>query len=663
MRQLTLLALAILLSGVPGGPAGAQITPVPAAPPAAAPIPTTPDGDIRIVWEVKNRFRLFRNEADFQRQVAAFRDDGVLGAEMRLARASNGRGWARDVVDRTCIDQSGKLPETCQRDNERENYLSPQDHRIGVVLAGSVAAGATCNWSFADDEGAPRTVNVPCEEEVKLRVRYRKVTTASVEMHAPDGATQQATTEIAVRDVLIAGMGDSVAAGEGNPDRPVALDDGGFCFRRFFGGTLSEYFRPGRAGFRGNKACDPGTGATGGTNSSAEWARYNAAWFSSACHRSLYSYQTRTALALAIQNPHLAVTYLPLACSGASIDLGVFNAQRARECPSSGSCATTAPAQLPRLQEALALARKRDPARTLDLVLLTVGANDIYFSGLVAHAIVQSGTERTLFQNGGMITTVPESQKLLDREFPAAFQKLRAALKPIVGGNLARVVFVSYGHPSLQADGTSCPGGPAGFDVHPAFNMDAERLRVISTYVSEKFLPRIKALALCEGGTICNDPDTERMTFVDSHQAAFQRHGLCATSENDPVFDRECFSASGESFESNPAEAATGPLVCAHRPRDFRPYASRARWIRTANDSYFTAMTYPIGPSAGLAPSDIHDATWGAMSAVYGGAVHPTAEGHAAMADAALPAVRAVLGLSHSETVRAEPLPPPATAN
>jgi hypothetical protein len=31
---------------------------------------------------------------------------------------------------------------------------------------------------------------------------------------------------------------------------------------------------------------------------------------------------------------------------------------------------------------------------------------------------------------------------------------------------------------------------------------------------------------------------------------------------------------------------------------------------------------------------------------VYGGAVHPSAEGHAAMADAALPAVAAVLQLN-----------------
>ena len=42
--------------------------------------------------------------------------------------------------------------------------------------------------------------------------------------------------------------------------------------------------------------------------------------------------------------------------------------------------------------------------------------------------------------------------------------------------------------------------------------------------------------------------------------------------------------------------------------------------------------------AAAIQPADIHDATWGVVSAVYGGAIHPSAEGHAAMADAALPA-------------------------
>jgi hypothetical protein len=70
-------------------------------------------------------------------------------------------------------------------------------------------------------------------------------------------------------------------------------------------------------------------------------------------------------------------------------------------------------------------------------------------------------------------------------------------------------------------------------------------------------------------------------------------------------------------------------------------------------------MTYPQGLPASSQPADIHDATWGILSAVYGGAVHPSAEGHAAMADAALPAVASVLELDAAvpEVIR-EPVSP-----
>ncbi len=70
-------------------------------------------------------------------------------------------------------------------------------------------------------------------------------------------------------------------------------------------------------------------------------------------------------------------------------------------------------------------------------------------------------------------------------------------------------------------------------------------------------------------------------------------------------------------------------------------------------------MTFPEGLPSTLQPTDIHDATWGVVSAVYGGAVHPTAEGHAAMADAALAAARQVLGLgAAAASVSIEPLAP-----
>ena len=102
-------------------------------------------------------------------------------------------------------------------------------------------------------------------------------------------------------------------------------------------------------------------------------------------------------------------------------------------------------------------------------------------------------------------------------------------------------------------------------------------------------------------------------------------------------------------------------MLCGRSASEYRPYLPRARWIRDANDSYFAAMTYPQGLPTSMQPADIHDATWGVLSAVYGGAVHPTAEGHAAMADAVLPAAASVLQLDAVVgDVRTEPAAPVA---
>ena len=227
-----------------------------------------PGGDeMQIDWEVKNRFRLFRRDADFQHHVVANRTGSQLAAERWLSQATDGRGWAKDVVDHLCVDTAGNLLETCERDGERENYLVPQTHRVEVRLTGTVPADSTCNWSFDDGTIPPQQVNASCAEAVQPRLRFGKPTIAAVGITRPNNTVESVSTEIQVRDLLIAGLGDSVAAGEGNPDRPVTLADEGFCFRRFLGTVRSEYFRPSRAGYDASKACDdnpagPGAAAT-----------------------------------------------------------------------------------------------------------------------------------------------------------------------------------------------------------------------------------------------------------------------------------------------------------------------------------------------------------------------------------------------------------------
>src|SRR4029077_14359880 len=268
-------------------------------------------------------------------------------------------------------DLAGRLSEPCTRDNVKESYLTPADHPVVLRLTGPVPVRATRAWSLDDGDG-PQTSTFDCAEPVNFRARYGRTTVATVDISAGSDGSQRLTAEIAVRDIFIAGLGDSVAAGEGNPDRPIALSDEGFCFRVYLGTAFSQYYRPSRAGYKGGRACEA-------PDTLAAWQRQSALWLNAACHRSLYSSQTRTALALAVQYPHIAVTYLPLACTGATIADGLFGSQRARECPSNKSsttCQAGIDGQLAELRAAVTAARKRQPDRTLDLVLLSIGAND-----------------------------------------------------------------------------------------------------------------------------------------------------------------------------------------------------------------------------------------------------------------------------------------------
>src|SRR5262245_62360156 len=158
------------------------------------------------------------------------RGDGVIAAERLLAKDSDGRGWARDIVGRLCVDRTGRLLESCERDGEREIYLAPRDHRVGVTLGGTLPANEGCVWSFDDGDGHPRQVNAACDEEVKARLISSRPTIASVDIVLPDRTALRLVSEIVVRDL------HSIAAGEGNPDRAVRLSDQGFCFKRFGGG-------------------------------------------------------------------------------------------------------------------------------------------------------------------------------------------------------------------------------------------------------------------------------------------------------------------------------------------------------------------------------------------------------------------------------------------
>jgi hypothetical protein len=123
------------LGSLTANPVAAQTPPV--AEPSATPSPIVQPGTgMQISWEVRNRFRLFREERDFNLHAASLRGQSILASEQALAVQSDGRGWARNAVSRLCIDASGRVSEPCTRDNVKESYLTPVDHPVTVRLTG-----------------------------------------------------------------------------------------------------------------------------------------------------------------------------------------------------------------------------------------------------------------------------------------------------------------------------------------------------------------------------------------------------------------------------------------------------------------------------------------------------------------------------------------------
>src|ERR1700674_4944450 len=164
-----------------------------------------PDAAMQVSWEGRNRFRLFREERDFQLHTDSAQGRSILASEQALELQSDGRGWARNTVNRLCIDLAGRVSEPCTRDKVKESYLTPVDHPVTVRLTGEIPVGATCAWSFDDGEG-PQQSTFDCAEPVNLRARYGRPTTATVEVSSGSEAPQRVTTKIGVRDIFIAGL-------------------------------------------------------------------------------------------------------------------------------------------------------------------------------------------------------------------------------------------------------------------------------------------------------------------------------------------------------------------------------------------------------------------------------------------------------------------------
>ncbi len=595
----------------------------------------------KLNWRVENPFRFFADPeaTEVHRRVyeqleTAERRSPVLAAERRLA-ARNPRGWAAELVDMTCWNTRINK-HSC---DHRGDYLSPEKHRVVVALEGIAdAATVACQWKAVPrDSGIntapPETVMLPCSQPVTFDVPYPAGSDVSVSV----GGVELQSTTIKVRDLLIVGMGDSFASGEGNPDVPVK-------------------FSPERATAYGDAKKEPTV--SGFPARDGPWKQIgdkaflkgNARWLDQACHRSLYSHQLRAALQLAIETPQRAITYVGLACSGAEITDGLFLRYKGNEWvpnpPELSQISAAAQAQcgksaaepqdlpeayhikgaVPELGGLVLLKCPAEQARKIDLVFVSIGGNDIGFARLLANAILSN--QSTLRKLGGWFGQVHGQSMAndlldtLDERYKALNRALHYILH-IPWDESDRILLTGYPGLALLGDGSQvCPDGTAGMEVVSDFRLSAKKARE-GVWISDKLNRVMKESAQAYG-----------WTFVEHHRRAFIDRGICAG------FTDNAFSIADDLRLPRKIDGKWEP----YNPADYPAYAKRQRWFRTPNDAFLTG-NFHVAPSILQKALKLKSLSYFqlVLAATYSGAFHPTAEGHAAMADALTEQARAVL--------------------
>lgn len=614
--------------------------------------------EAQISWRVENSFRFFVDPADSEVHRATYRALGpqdrqhpVLAAEQQLEKRVDD-GWAASMYRKTCWDwrqNSFRCP-------AYDDYINPTQHRVIAAIDGIEEGSAlTCTWLTAPQGGDDlrgKVVSQPCRDRFVVEVPYPEGAKVSVEI----GGRVVAEETIKVRDILIAGMGDSIGSGEGNPDVPV----------RFSRERTADYGSPSEPNLRGFPA------RVGNWEQIGDQAfiEENARWLDQACHRSLYSHQLRAALQLAIEDPHRAVTYVGVACSGAEVTFGLFLRYKGNEWvpnpPALSQISAVAEAQcgkksaealdlpeayhikgkIPELKGGLVLRKcSRDYARKIDLIFLSIGGNDIGFSRLLANAVLSN--ESTLRLLGGWIGEVygqaQASQQL--SVLDARYKSLNRALHNLLyvpWNESDRIVLAGYPGLALQGDGSeTCKDGRAGLEVVEDFRLSETKLRE-GTWVGDKLHHLMRDSAERYG-----------WSFAETHRRQFVDRGICSGS----------YQNGGSVADDLRLPRKTDGAWVPYNPADYLAYTPRQRWFRTPNDAF---MTGNFHVAASLLQKVLKLDTLASfqllLAATYSGAFHPTAEGHAAIADSVADKARSVLK-KYGQGVDPEPVafePPPA---
>ncbi|MBN8911929.1 MAG: hypothetical protein J0H65_07695, partial [Rhizobiales bacterium] len=282
---------------------------------------------------------------------------------------------------------------------------------------------------------------------------------------------------------------------------------------------------------------------------------------------------------------------------------------------------------IPELQGGLTLSKcPYEKARKIDLVLLSIGGNDIGFARLVANAVLSDESlVRSLGGWFGQVHGNRESQDLLtrlDQRYKAMNRAVHGILH-VPWDESDRVILTAYPPFALLDDaGNMCRDGSAGMEVFSEFKI-TQKAALSSSWLADKLDQVMDKSAGAHG-----------WSYADAHRKTFVGRGLCAghTSGLGPLVD------------DLRLPRRHGGVWQPYNPVHYQPYAARLRWFRTPNDAFLTGNFHAAG-SVLQNVLKLQSFSWFQvlLAATYGGAFHPTGEGQAAMADAVVAKARAVL--------------------
>ena len=282
------------------------------------------------------------------------------------------------------------------------------------------------------------------------------------------GSSGVGRTTVTIRDLLIVGLGDSTASGEGNPDHGITT----------------------------------------------------VRWQDRRCHRSSRGFEAQVAARLEAASARTSVTFVPLACSGASIPTGMLGAY-AGIVPSGG---TALPPQVDAMKALIG-------SRQVDAVLVSIGINDLGF-GNVARFCFDDGLDpqdaaavdcwNKPYPTASSPTTLQAWMRTRRAALPGRYAQLAAAFRA-AGIPASKIYVTEYPNATRDDHGATCDplipyldSTPFGFSVRGTITVTEA-----AEAESELLLPVDAALQAA-----VSDYGWHLVSGIASQSAT---HGLCST--------------------------------------------------------------------------------------------------------------------------------------